>query len=327
MTAWLDALNDAWDELASTAPVARQYRTKLISKNVTLDLLAGMRAADNAPCLMLQTAPAPDALFELSGMRLSTVPDQAGTFLVLSLEDSARRDLFSMICADVVSAAAVADRADALDQFLSRLDAWRQFLRDRRSGLSRAETIGLIGELLVLELALDDDPTCLASWQSPSDGLHDFLINGHALEVKTGLGPASAITISRLDQLDTSGLRRLDLFHVKLIEIPNGRTLRDIIGAITYRLPDDAGRRAFENALLRRGLMPDDVTARTTPRVQQRAIDAYSILEDFPRLVRADVPVAIIEASYTLDVRAIASFGDDSAAVLVAFLRSSRHDS
>lgn len=320
MTGWLGALNDAWNELARIAPVARQYRTKLISKDVTLDLLAGMRAADDAPCLMLQTTPVPDALFELGGMRLSTVPDHAGTFLVLSLEDSARRDLFSTICADVVSAAAAADRADALDRFLSRLDAWRQFLRDRRSGLSGAETIGLLGELLVLELALVQDPTCLHSWQAPNDGLHDFLSNGHALEIKTGIGPASAITISRLDQLDTSGLRRLDLFHVRLVEMPTGRSLRDITDAITLLLPDEAARRAFENALLRRGLMPDDETARTKPRIQERAIDAYSVSNDFPRLLRADVPVAISEASYTLDVRALAPFGADSTTVLNAFL-------
>jgi hypothetical protein len=321
MTVWLDALNDAWNELAVTAPVARQYRTKLISRDVTLEFLAGMRAADNAPCLMLQTTPPPAALFELGGMRLSTVADEAGTFLILSLEDDARRDLFSTICADIVSAAALADRADALRQFLSRLDAWRQFLRDRRSGLSRADTIGLIGELLVLELILEEEPTCLAAWQSPSGGLHDFVMGGHALEVKTGLGPASAVTISRLDQLDASGLRRLDLVHVRLIDVPNGRSLRDIIDAIAALLPDEAGRRAFENALLRRGLMPDDAIACTTPRIQQRSVDAYSVSDTFPRLVRADVPVAIIDASYLLDVRAITQFGADSAAVIAEFVR------
>ena len=103
--------------------------------------------------------------------------------------------------------------------------------------------------------------------------------------------------------------------------MPNGRSLQDIMETIIHRLPDDAARRAFENALLRRGLMPDDQTARTAPRIQQRAIDAYSISEGFPRLVRAGVHVAIIEASYTLDVRAIAAFGADSAAVLDAFVR------
>jgi hypothetical protein len=86
-------------------------------------------------------------------------------------------------------------------------------------------------------------------------------------------------------------------------------------------LPDDASRRAFENALLRRGLMPDDDTARLTPKVQLRSIDAYSISETFPRLNRAALPIAITEATYTLEVRAIASFAVDATAAVDAFVQ------
>src|SRR3954452_22247895 len=103
MMTWMEALNDAWDELAKIAPLARQYRTKLISTEVPLDILAGMRASDGAPCLMLQTTLAPEAVFELGGMRLSTIADQSGPFLILPVEDSSLRDLFSTICSDVVS--------------------------------------------------------------------------------------------------------------------------------------------------------------------------------------------------------------------------------
>lgn len=324
MTNWLDALNDAWNELAKTAPLARQYRTKLISTDVSLDILAAMRAVDNAPCLMLQITPAPEALFELGGMRLSMVPDDSGPFLVLSLEDGSRRDLFLTICADVVTAAAFSGGADALDQFLARLDAWRQFLRDRRDGLSRSETIGLIGELLVLEHVLAADPHRLTSWQSPNDGLHDFQIDGNALEVKTSLGPAATITISKLDQLDASGLRQLDLLHVRLIEMPDGRSLRDILSNVADLLPDELSRRTFENGILRRGLLPDDETARTLPKTQLRNIEAYSVSDAFPRLTRAALPVAITEATYTLEVRAIAAFTVDVAVVLDAFTQGHR---
>ncbi|WP_038934312.1 PD-(D/E)XK motif protein [Bradyrhizobium japonicum] len=324
MMIWLRALNDAWDELARTAPVARQYRTRLISTDVPLDILAGIRAADGAPCLMLQTAPTPDSLFELGGMRLSTISDQLGPFLVLSLEDINRRDLFANICADVVATAAQASREDALRRFLARLDAWRQFLRERRSGLSRQETIGLIGELLVLEQLLSADRQRLSAWKSPEDGLHDFESNGHALEIKTGLGPSSSVTISKLDQLDSTGLRQLDLLHVRLVELPGGRCLHDIIAAITGILPDNASRRAFEDALLGRGLMPDDDSARLTPRVQQRSIDAYSISDGFPRLLRGALPIAIVEATYTLEVRAISGFAVDAATTLDAFVLRGR---
>lgn len=325
MTGWLVALNEAWDMLAKSAPVSRQYRSKLISTEVPLDVLAAMRATDNAPCLMLQTELSPDALFELGGMRLSLVPDMTGTFLVLSLEDSSRRDLFATICADVVSAAALANRADALDQFLARLDAWRQFLRDRRNGLSRPETVGLIGELIILDQILTSDANGLTTWQAPNDGLHDFQDEGHALEIKTGLGPISTITISALDQLDASGLSRLDLMHVRLIETPEGKPLRDFISDVSARLSNDMGRRAFENALLRRGLMPDDDVARAMPRVQLRTIESYQVQGNFPRLIRANLPVAIADATYSLEVRAIAGFATDTAVVLEAFVQGARH--
>lgn len=321
MTAWLVALNNAWNTLAQSAPISRQYRSKLISTEVHLDVLAAMRATDNAPCLMLQAELSPDLLFELGGMRLSLVSDTAGIFLVLSLEDSSRRDLFATICADVVSAAALANRADALDHFLARLDAWRQFLRDRRDGLSRRETVGLIGELIILDQILTLRADGLSAWQAPNDGLHDFVDEGHALEIKTGLGPSSTITISALDQLDASGLTRLDLLHVRLIETPEGKSLRDFISDVSARLPNDPRRRAFENALLSRGLMPDDDVARAVPKVQLRAIESYQVQENFPRLVRANLPVAITDATYSLEVRAIAGFATDTALVLEAFVQ------
>lgn len=321
---WISALNDAWDELAQTAPVAHQFRSKLISTEVPLDILAGMRAMDGAPCLMLQTVPSPDALFELGGMRLNTVPDTSGVFLVLSLEDSTRRDLFTTICADVVAASVQANSTDALEQFLARLDAWRQFLRDRHDGLSRRETVGLIGELVVLEKLLIVDPGCLDTWESPQDGLHDFARVGHALEVKSSIGPAAAITVSKLDQLDTTDIRRLELVHVRMVESQEGHNMHDLIVAITDRLPDQASRRTFENAILRRGLLPGDDVARSGPRVQVRGMDCYSVADGFPRLLRASLPVAITEATYTLDARALSAFSIDITAALEAFIQGGR---
>ncbi|MFZ6735404.1 PD-(D/E)XK motif protein [Undibacterium sp. Ji42W] len=325
MTNWLAKLNDAWTDLLRAAPVALLYRTKLLSAEVSLNILVAVRAIDNAPCLILQTTVAPHALFELGGMRLQLVTDGTGTLLVLSLEDESRRDLFSTICADVV-AASHEDDIQALDQFLARLDAWRQFLRDCRSGLSRSDTIGLIGELLILEQLLSISSKHLSTWQAPNDGLHDFHRDGHALEAKTSLGPASSITISKLDQLDTSGLRRLDLLNVRLIEAPDGRSLQNIITTIAERLPDEGARRTFKNALLRRGLMPDDNAALRTPKVELRTIVTYTVSQNFPRLVRMNLPIAITEASYTLDVRSLAPFSVDTGATIDAFVKETIHE-
>ena len=324
MSDWLNELTAAWDALAHEAPKSREYRSRLVAPDAPLAIRAGMRAADDAPCLMLLATPAPDALFEVGGMRLSPIRDYAGSYLVLSLEDGSRRDLFSTICADVITAAEAAEAGAELGQFLARLDAWRKFLRDRHDGFPRSETIGLIGELLVLERIVASSPLSLAVWQSPSDGLHDFLNGGHALEVKTGVGPSPVITISALDQLDTTGVRALDLLHVRLIEEPRGQCLRDIIGTVAGSLPDDSARRAFENALLRRGLMPDDDAARSTLRVQLRSIDAYAVSDTFPRLTRAALPVAITDATYKLEIRALTAFAADLDPLLESFIQGVR---
>ncbi|RWN66683.1 MAG: PD-(D/E)XK motif protein [Mesorhizobium sp.] len=319
--AWQNVLTDAWTELSLAQAATRLYRTKLISTNIPLDIFAAIRAVDDAPCVSLETSVPSGALFEVGGMRLSVAPGERGPLLVLSLEDHNRRDLFTNICADVVAAAIEADPVDALAQFFSRLDAWRQFLRDRRSGLSREEAVGLLGELIVMEQLLASDAHLQTVWEAPDDGLHDFLRNGHALEVKTSLGPSSNVRIANLDQLEPSGLARLDLLHVRLIEAPDGRSIHDLIMSISSRLPDEVARRVFGNALLRRGLMPDDDVTRSTPRVKLRAIDGYTVTEDFPRLVRAAVPAAITDANYTLDLRALVTFAADTIVVVEAFIQ------
>lgn len=309
-SAWAQVLRDAWSELARHAARTRQYRTQSLSSEFPLDAYAALRAADDAPCLLIRSEAPPGSLFEVGGMRLGVDRDERGTLLLLSLEDTARSDLFTTVCADALAAAG-SDSEEALALFLVRLDAWRRFLRERHAGLSREETVGLIGELVVMERLLTSRPDFLASWKAPEDGLHDFEAGGHALEVKTGIGPASQLRISSLDQLETSGVRRLDLVHVRLVEDPAGRSLADLVEAIELQLPDEASRRLLANQILRRGLMPDDDVARTRPRVRLRNVEAYTVGDSFPRLLRSSVPTAIAEAMYALEVRAISGHSVD----------------
>lgn len=318
-TEWNQALRDIWTELALHPPRARHFRTRRLSVELPLDAHAGLRAADDAPCLVIEAVAPTDAFFEASGMRLYPAEGEEGPLLVLSLEDSTSIDLFATVCADVLQAAASASQAEALASFLARLHAWRCFLRDRRSGLTRNETVGLIGELVVLRRLIQVAPHLLASWSAPDDGLHDFELAGHALEVKSTLGPAATLHISNLDQLDTSGLRRLDLLHVRLVEMPEGECLEDMIQEIAGSLDEDLARRDFANALLRRGLMPDDVGARGFPRVSVRTLTAFAVGISFPRLVRGSVPPGIVEADYMLELRGIEAHSVEADVVLAAF--------
>jgi hypothetical protein len=316
---WEQTLREAWRELALHAPCARRFRTRRLSSGLPLDAHAGLRAIDDAPCLVIDAQAPPDALFEVGGMRLAHAAGDDRSLLVLSLEDPARADLFTTVCADAVQTAAGVQRTEALESFLARLDAWRRFLRERRTGLTQNETVGLMGELVVLRHLLLANPQLLSTWCSPNDGLHDFAGGGHAIEIKSTIGPAAGLRISNLDQLETSGLRRLDLLHVRMVEGPDGECLDDMIQSIAKLLLPEAARRSFENALLRRGLMPDDATARSTPRALIRSLKAFPVDVSFPRLVRNSVPSAVIEAEYLLELRALDHLSVEADAVLSAF--------
>lgn len=147
---WEQALRGAWTELALHSPQARRFRTRRLSADLRLDAHAGLRATDGAPCLVIEAAAPADAFFEVSGMRLYPAAGGESPLLVLSLEDPVGIDLFATVCADVLQAAAGAPQVEGLASFLARLHAWRHFLRERRSGLTRNETVGLMGELVVL---------------------------------------------------------------------------------------------------------------------------------------------------------------------------------
>lgn len=313
------ALRAAWAELAFHTPHARRFRTKRISAALNVDAHAGLRAVDDAPCLLIDAQAPPDALFEVGGMRLAHASSDARLLLVLSLEDLARADLFATVCADALCAALCAQDAEALESFLARLDAWRRFLRERRTGLTQSEIVGLIGELIVLRRVLEVNSGLLASWCSPEHALHDFVRAGHALEVKATLGSASSLRISNLDQLDASGLRRLDLLFLRMVEATDGESLEEMMASISSLLPSELARRMFENALLRRGLMPDDVAARSSPRVITQHLGAFSVTPTFPRLARNSVPPAVSEAEYLLELRALDRHAADVDAVILTF--------
>lgn len=318
---WQEKLAEAWGLLRQYQSGARQFRTRRLSDKLELSIFAGIRSVDNAPCILIDSEVSQESLFEVGGMRLSVASGDRGPLLVLSLEDNTKSDLFTTLCADAILASEAGDRGSELSRFLSRLDAWRRFLRDRNLGLSRNETVGLLGELVVLEALVSRCPTMSIGWEAPDNGLHDFYLGGHSLEVKTSLRASSQIYISSIAQMENEGLDRLDLIHVRLFESAQGRSVAELISDVSANLPNEGDKRAFQNALLRRGLMPDDTIALSRPRVQVSSIDAYCVEEDFPRIVRSATSTAIIDAEYTLDLQSVTRFATASDSVFDEFCK------
>ena len=313
-----------WDALAGISAGDRLYRTRKLERPDALDLRVGLRETDRAPCLVAVTEAADAsaiAAFETGGLRLSRAPDDGDVLLVLSLEEPTRRDLFAQVCSDLLRSVARSGAATSdivLRELAERLAAWRSFLRDQVGMLQRHEVVGIAGELVVLEHLLEHQTDGLGAWRSPDDGLFDFERFGKALEVKTTLGAGNRLRISSLDQLDDVGLSELALVHVRLAEDPQGDGVVSLARRIDVLLASDRLRRNFQNALLRRGL-PPDADESLPPFFRLIGLDFFRVSPGFPRLLRRDVPAAVVEASYDLELRGLADHAVPADEILLGF--------
>jgi hypothetical protein len=308
-----------WVALEAVSPGDRMFRSRRLERPGGIELRAGLRETDAAPCLIARAAAADGlALFETGGLRLSRAADPGGMLLVLSLEEPSQRDLFAEVCSDVVRALARSEdegETELLPELGARLAAWRAFLRDQSGSLSRHEAVGLIGELLFLEQLIARIPNALSLWKSPDDGLQDFENNSHALEVKTSLGSARQLHVSVLDQLDPAGLASLHVAHLRLVEQADGVTLVQLAERIAGQLASDRERRTFSNSLLRRGLAPG-TDAALGPSVRYVGCGYYEVRSGFPYLSRSTVPLGIVDAAYQIDVQVLGGFLADGEHVM-----------
>ena len=93
----------------------------------------------------------------------------------------------------------------------------------------------------------------------------------------------------------------------------------DLVCSISEMLPDDDARRQLSNALLRRGLNPDDRRGRSGLRTLPQQITAYQVDDGFPRIVRAGVPAGIADVTYSLNLAQLASAAGPWPAVKTSF--------
>ena len=327
--ALIAAVRKAWADAAAVTPGPRAWRAVRIACPGPLAVLAAIREADRSRAILFETpienAPPLQGRFEADGISMleeRNYPDRVYRIAV-TLERHDLDTIFGIVVADLIDAAApFLTASPAVSALFGRLAAWQAFLRARRSGLGREAVIGLIGELLVLRriAGVAGWSAAVEAWLGPTGGLHDFVRRGTAIEVKTSCGVASLIDITSLDQLDDTGLSALLLAHVHIAEAASGfnlpglvdETSRDLVRAVPTAV------RPFQDTLLAAGYTGADADMYLARVFQTLSLRFCTVGPSFPRVVRSDMPQAVVEANYRLDARALQPhLLDDAAAAAV----------
>ena len=246
-------------------------------------------------------------------------PDSAGSrILALKLLDLSQRDIFHILCQDIVSASSGAgSEAEAVSVTLMRTWRWHHLLRTGTGTLLSAQAqMGLMGELILLErlmLPLLGTESALTAWRGPLDSPKDFEFGRVAVESKARRGgSASAVTIASEDQLDESGVD-----HLFLSVIEFDRASEDAEGAVTLQQVSHRIRQklresapgallTFETLLLAAGLRPEDDYSDFY--WMEGASHAYHVRDEFPRITHNELRSGISRVRYVIELGECESF-------------------
>lgn len=312
-----DELQSAWRALADAAR-SSGWRTIPVLTGGPCALMAGRRYPGNEEAIVVRfasgTVPKTAQLPQGGGFnvtKLESPAQNAGeVWIALSRQAGGDADLFLTMVVDVVGALReLGKRGDVVvfHAFLSRIGAWQAFMRGGRDRVLSAEAeAGLYGELEVLQALLDEGITprnALDRWKGPLDGLHDFVCEPGALEVKASVASGVfRVNVGSLDQLDNSLIQPLFLAAVRLTLMSNGTTLSEKIERLDQRFAGDSNAATiFGDLLLRAGFIAA-VRDRYTRRFGLVGIQTFLVTKNFPRLTRDGISPAIRSARYEMDL-------------------------
>jgi hypothetical protein len=230
----------------------------------------------------------------------------------LRSHDVSLKEKFSIVAKDIAFHCSQFSGTKVFNEAQQRLKGWANFLKPTRGGLSTSEFVGFFGELYLLtEILLDaiGAEGSIKAWVGPDGKKQDFTIETYAIEVKTSLsGDQQTIRISSLDQLDKV---TQSLFLVRIVASPSVRSLEFSLKNMYEKCLRAIGADVILQAMFLQkvsGLYGKASESQLNDTFEIVNHSIYLVDQEFPKLTRADVDLAIRDVHYDISLSAIAKF-------------------
>lgn len=247
---------------------------------------------------------------------------EVGQCLVLALEQHVDRDLFFGLCDTLVtSLREVPDSAAALSVALTHLRRWKKFLAGRKVRMLSPEEIrGLFAEIQFLRVLYRHflpEKAAVDAWCG-ADGAHqDFIFGNTAVETKAVSGKErSSVRISSEDQLETL-CDNLFLMVFRLSDMPESDlalSLNDVVRQVESELSDSSALENFFVQLVACGYV--EMREYDEPKIVITGEKLYRVGDDFPRIIRSELPEGLRRVGYEIELEAITSFECEIAEII-----------
>ncbi len=304
-----------WTELENDNSFSHGLLIRRYSGEVLPDIFVAKKSPEGFRCI---AASLPDTLnlnlssfSNLRDISVEVIPDDQKpnrNYLIFKLLNAGHKDIFSVLCEDLILSVAPLKNEDKLfKELLNRFEKWKSlFDKASSQGLTPEEQRGLFGELTFLKKLLisgRDTNLVLSSWVGVEKQVRDFQYNNWSVEVKTTHGNNhQKIHISSERQLDTTNIEHLFLFHLSLeSRLNSGETLNSLADSIRLLIENDfAELNRFNNKLLEAGYFESHRNNYSDAGYVIRNEAFYEVEKGFPRIEEHDIRNGVGDVKYSI---------------------------
>lgn len=317
----MNKISEIWDSLVSDESFQGGILLRRYSADIIPDISIALTFIEKRRCIAISVDNTLDISkwSVLQDIRFELILDPKDVtrfLLLLILVDQKHKDIFAVLCEDLIGEVANEENEKQLiKRLLNRFVKWESlFNKANREGLTVDEQKGLFGELYFLKQYLEYNRNylfCIESWTGPTAAARDFQYGDWAIEVKsTTASNPQKIKISNERQLDTALIPNLYLAHYSFETLNNkGVTLNGLIDSIGQLLITQAiASQRFKHLLLEAGYFVhhQDIYSKTGYSLIQEKY--FQVGEQFPRLTESEIPNGVSELKYSITIAACEPF-------------------
>lgn len=231
--------------------------------------------------------------------------------ICFSLNNAELLERFSIFCQDLVDAVEnIDDDCLGYKEICNRFFSWKKLFKPNTGNLAEPEIMGLIGELLFLRdemIPLYGEDKAIESWMGPERTHKDFSFDNKWVEIKTISSGKESVRISSVEQLDGNDDGCLAVYSLeKMSTNYNGIKLNALVNGIYLNLHNAYLRDLYMSKLSQYGY--DGAPDYDNVVFDLTNLSSYVVKDDFPRLKREVLPMAITKAQYDITLSDLESY-------------------
>lgn len=255
--------------------------------------------------------------YRFKGVEIYTVQSETENKceLYIYLLDNDLKDIFSLFIQNILEEIEQSvTESEGIKTTLNVVSKWKKlFDKINFNGLSLEQQKGLIGELLFLNILLDNKKTitnAVSYWTGAEQDFQakDFTLGSVGVEVKFTSSKQPSIKVSNERQLDAANLSELFLILYSTEAVKdNGISLNSIVDQTRQKISTEEERSVFNAKLQMNGYFDEDKEHYGRMYSLQRTF-LFKVTSDFPKIVKGKLPLGIYDISYSIEISAVENF-------------------